>query len=116
MENSIKPLLQAPLWQMTGEQFLTLTQFALSSLPKEGISLGVASGNEKAVGVHALAQKLGCSESMIYTLIRERILDEAIISRIGKRFVFDVERARILADTHQRNKRLANQEVSPVVL
>ena len=110
MENNIKPLLHAPLWQMTGEQFLTLTQFAISSLPKEGIPPTMASGSEKAVGVRALAQKLGCSESMIYTLMRERIMDEAIISRIGKRFVFDVERARILADTHQRNKRLANQE------
>ena len=47
---------------------------------------------------------------MVYTLMRDHVLDDAIISRIGKRFVFDVERARILADTHQRNKRLANQE------
>lgn len=108
MESNIKPLLQAPLWQMTGEQFLSLTQFAFSSIPKEGFP--AESTNEKAIGVHALAQKLGCSDSMVYTLMRDHVLDEAIISRIGKRFVFDVERARILADTHQRNKRLANQE------
>ena len=63
---------------------------------------------QKALGVHALAVELGCSDSTIYALMRAPreedgssegggILKPAIISRIGRRIVFDVEKARELA-------------------
>ena len=55
----IESLLDKPVWQMTGKEYLELTQYALK-----------ASGG---------------------------LLRDAIVSRIGRRIVFDVERARELA-------------------
>lgn len=112
MESNITSLLNAPLWQMTGEQFLVLTQFALSSssngtlggTPETGIA------REKAVGARQLAQLLGCSESMVYALMHDHVLDGAIVSRIGKKVVFDVETARHLADDYQKAKRQSRIE------
>ena len=63
---------------------------------------------QKAMGVHALAVELGCSDSTVYSLMRTareedgssegwRHSSYAIVSRIGRRIVFDVERARELA-------------------
>ena len=95
---------------MTGEQFLALTQFALSSLPPNGTGALSEGHQEKAVGVRALAQKLGCSESMIYSLMHVHVLDGAVISRIGKKFVFDVGTARRLADEYQTTKRQSRIE------
>jgi len=110
----IEDLLVKPVWQMTGEEYLELTQYALKS----------AGGNEtvaermgqKAMGVHALAVELGCSDSTVYSLMRTArqedgssdgggLLRDAIVSRIGRRIVFDVEKARTLADEYQRTSR-----------
>ena len=105
----IESLLDKPVWQMTGEEYIGLTQYALATA-------GGVSGNtttaerrgQKAMGVHALAVELGCSDSTVYSLMRTAreeddssdgggLLREAIVSRIGRRIVFDVERARELA-------------------
>lgn len=112
MESNITSLLNAPLWQMTGEQFLALTHFALSSSPSGGSGAAQEAGTarEKAVGARSLAQLLGCSESMIYALMHEHVLDGAIVSRIGKKVVFDVETARRLADDYQKAKRQSRIE------
>ena len=105
----IESLLDKPVWQMTGEEYIGLTQYAIAA------ACGV-SGNttmserrgQKAMGVHALAVELGCSDSTVYSLMRTTreedgssdgggLLRDAIVSRIGRRIVFDVERARELA-------------------
>ena len=110
MDNTISQLLSRPLWQMTGEEYCQLTQYALSLSPKAGPSS--APMGQKALGVHALAVELGCSDSTIYALMRATreedgsaegggILKPAIVSRIGRRIVFDVDTARRLADGYQ---------------
>ena len=106
----IEGLLQKPLWQKTGEEYCQLTHYALSLSPNTGSS--PAPPGQKALGVHALAVELGCSDSTVYALMRTPreedgssegggILRPAVVSRIGRRIVFDVETARRLADDYQ---------------
>ena len=66
--NLIEGLLQKPLWQMTGEEYCQLTHYALSLSPNTGSS--PAPPGQKALGVHALAVELGCSDSTVYALMR----------------------------------------------
>lgn len=114
MDNTISQLLSRPLWQMTGEEYCQLTQYALSLSPNAGTS--PAPMGQKALGVHALAVELGCSDSTIYALMRTPreedessegggILKPAIVSRIGRRIVFDVDTARRLADGYQASRK-----------
>ncbi len=113
-EININGLLEKPLWQMTGEEYCQLTQYALS------ISTGKGSApsptGQKALGVHALAVELGCSDSTVYALMRTPreedgssegggILRPAVVSRIGRRIVFDVDTARRLADDYQSSRK-----------
>ena len=95
-EININGLLEKPLWQMTGEEYCQLTHYALSLSPNTGSS--PAPPGQKALGVHALAVELGCSDSTIYALMRTPreedgssegggVLKDAIVSRIGRRIV-----------------------------
>ena len=113
--NLIEGLLQKPLWQMTGEEYCLLTHYALSLSPNTGSSSPAPPG-QKALGVHALAVELGCSDSTIYALMRTPreedgssegggILRPAVVSRIGRRIVFDVDTARKLADDYQSSRK-----------
>ena len=114
MDNTITQLLSRPLWQMTGEEYCQLTQYAMSLSPSTGTN--TAPAGQKALGVHALAVELGCSDSTIYALMRATreedgssegggILKPAIVSRIGRRIVFDVDTARRLADGYQSSRK-----------
>ena len=90
-------LLNKPIWQMTGAELLTL----LSATNK---GVGTSSKEVTRVtctGVHELAEHLKCCDSTIYMLKRNGILDDAIISRIGKKIVFDVNEAREAAAIFQ---------------
>ena len=111
---SIEGLLEKPVYMMTGEEYLELTHYALTNSPNAAAQ--PAQGGKKALGVHALALELGCSDSTIYALMRAPreedgsavgggVLREAIVSRIGRRIVFDVDKARKLADGYQSTKK-----------
>ena len=111
---SIEGLLEKPVYMMTGEEYLELTHYALSNSPNAANRPTQA--GQKALGVHALAVELGCSESTIYALMRAPreedgsnvgggVLREAIVSRIGRRIVFDVDKARKLADYYQSTRK-----------
>ena len=78
------------------------------SLRRQRKHNNVGKEGAKAMGVHALAVELGCSDSTVYSLMRTTreedgssdggvLLRDAIVSRIGRRIVFDVERVRELA-------------------
>ena len=112
-QTNIEGLLGKPLWQMTGEEYCQLTHYALSLSPNTGSS---SPPGQKALGVHALAVELGCSDSTVYSLMRTPreddgsaegggILQPAIVSRIGRRIVFDVDTARKLADDFQSTRK-----------
>ena len=106
-EKSTHYLLDKPLWQMTGEEFLQLNEMTRnnSSHSKED-----SAPKLYAHGINELASKLGCCQSTVYSLKKLGILDSAIVSQIGKRIVFDVNKARILADEYQKSQREARRE------
>ena len=117
MDTNVKQLLNTPVWQMTGEQQYRLIQYALGnggpnseSNPAIVTDTPIASRRTRIAGVHALAQYMECCDSMVYKLRREGVLDEAIISRIGKKIVFDGEIARRCANEFQEQQRLQRSD------
>ena len=100
----IKIMMSKPLWQLTCEEFCELTQYANAcSTTKSQPSVHIT-------GVRCLAEYLGCSESTVFMLRRNGVLNDAIISQVGKRIVFDGEKARTLAASFQNEQRLARKE------
>lgn len=66
---------------------------------------GVRTPKIVAKGISELAAELACSPSTIYSIKRTGALNDAIISQIGRKVVYDVERARYLANEYQKEKR-----------
>lgn len=95
-------LLSKPLWQLSGEEYVALHSFAAKTAAAED---GTTKTIARCTGVRELAQYLDCCESTIYFLKREKILDDAILSSIGKRTVFDGEKARELAQAYMQEHR-----------
>lgn len=95
-----KDLLSKFLCQMTGEEFLQLNELRASDH-----QTSMPTSHSYAQGVSDLAEKIGCCQSTIYALKKLGVLEDAIVSQIGRRIVFDVEKARILADDYQRTQR-----------
>lgn len=103
----INELLKKPLWQMTGEEFVTLHAYACSVNNNRNALRPAVS---RVTGVRALAESLACCESKIYELLREGALNDAVISRIGKKIVFDENKARELAAEYTMRKRLSRKQ------
>lgn len=109
MENSrtnVKDLLGKMLVQLSGEEFCALTRFAVEGATPLASPLPVA---KQAVGISLLADALGCSVSFLYSLKAKGVLNDAIISHIGKKVVFDVEKARNLAEQYQAEQRASRK-------
>lgn len=98
---NVKNLLDKPLWQMTGEEYVALHAYACA-INTEGRE---ASKVTRVKGVQAVAEYCACSASQIAKLLREGVLDSAILSRIGKSIVFDADKARNSANVYQEQKR-----------
>ena len=111
--NNINELMKLPIWQMTGEEQYRIIQYALGNGAPHGeanqtmipADMPFAPKRTRIAGVHALAQYMECCDSLVYKLRREGVLDEAIISRIGKKIVFDGEVARRCANEYQEQQR-----------
>ena len=88
-----------PIWQLTVNEFEDITRAIFAELLPHNHS-----PRQQAVGITLLAKELGCSTSFLYDLKKRRVLDEAIISHLGKKVVFDVERARELAVADQERR------------
>lgn len=108
MDTTVKQLLDTPVWQMTGEQQYRLIQYALgnggtynANNSAMDINTPYAPKRTRIAGVHELALYLECCDSLVHKLRREGVLDNAIISRIGKKIVFDGDLARRCADEYQ---------------
>lgn len=115
---NIQELLDRPIWQMTGREYCALTQYANGL--RDGQDARAEGRRALVNGVQALADGLGCSPSTIYGLMRTAreedgsaanggILKEAIVSRIGRRIVFDVELARELAESFSKGRRKCHE-------
>lgn len=91
---------------MSGEEYVVLHAYAVKKTTEES---GVVKTPIRCTGVRALAQYLNCCESTIYTLKREGVLDDSILSSIGKNTVFDGEKARELAQAYRQTKKANNE-------
>lgn len=99
---SIFDLLSKPLWQLTGEEYVQLHAYAVKiANDKNGVTKTVT----RCTGAQELARFLTCCESTVYSMKREGVLDEAILSSVGKSTVFDGEKARELAQAYMQEHR-----------
>ncbi len=101
-DNILSQLLTKPIWQMTGEEFLQLSELKRNEADATGES---AEHVQYAYGITELSQAIGCSQSTVYLLKKEGVLDEAIVSQVGRKIIFDVSKARLLADEYQKEQR-----------
>ena len=95
----IDVLMTRPIWQMSGREFLALMQYAV------GGDQSIPGSSKLCIGVRELAEHLGCCEATIYAYKKEGVLDDAIVSRIGKKIVFNGEKARTLVIAYQTEQR-----------
>lgn len=97
---NINEILKKSIIQMTGEEFCQLTRYANSG------NESPSSLREKhyAYGVQELADNLGCCPTTIYAIKKAGMLDGAIVSRLGKRIIFDVDKAQQLAQEYQASR------------
>ena len=96
-------LLGKMLVQMTGEELVAIFRMA-STVEKD--ETGTSTEATKYVyGIQDLAAYIGCCASTIYDLKKRGVLNEAIVSKVGKRIVFNAPLARQLADEYQQQRR-----------
>lgn len=100
----VEDLLGKMIVQLSCREFCALTRYAA-----EGLIPSTPVQPIQAVGIHALASALGCSVSCLYSMKAKGVLDDAIISHIGKKVVFDVEKSRKLASEYQTAIRAARK-------
>lgn len=93
-------LLQKPIWQMLGKEFIALLQDYIQDSEIEH-----QPEHKKVLGMKALSAELGCCEATLYNIAKKGVLDVAVVSRIGRRVVYDVDLARKVADEYQKEKR-----------
>lgn len=91
---TIEPLLTRRLIDLEGRDFLQLAMYAFSSVE----SHSAPAIPIQAIGITALAQALSCSVSQISTMRRDGVLDDCVISNVGRHIVFDVDKARAAAN------------------
>ncbi len=101
-------LLQKMLVQMTGEELVAIFRMAATEANDGN---GTSKEATKYVyGIQDLAAYIGCCASTIYDLKKRGVLNGAIVSKVGKRIVFNAPLARQLADEYQQQQREARQE------
>ena len=91
--------------QLSCEEFCALTQYAVEGLAAPVAGTVMPAKIHQVVGVTPLSTELGCSASFLYALKAKGVLDGAIISQIGKKAVFNVDKARELANQYQMEQR-----------
>ena len=107
MDNKdINGLLEKPLWQLTGSDYVALHAYACSV----NTAGPEASQVTRVMGVQAVAEYCACSPSQIAKLLREGVLDSAIFTRIGKSIVFDGDEARRCADEYLTQQRILRRK------
>ena len=102
---NIDDLLVRPIWQLTCEEYVALMRHVLS----EHGSTSDFSLPRQAIGMSALAKALGCSASLLYGIRHHVDFSDAVISRIGRKEVYDIEAVRALANEYTKREREARQ-------
>ena len=103
-EFNIEDLLGRPLWQLSCAEYLALMRYLLAEY---GSVTSESAPPRQAIGMTALAKALGCSTSLLYGIRHNVNFEEAVISRIGRKEVYDIEIARKIANDFMKREREA---------
>lgn len=99
---NISTLMDKMIVQLSAEEFCALARYTIEGVLSKA---SPSSPVKQVVGVTPLSSELGCSSSFIYALKAKGVLDGAIICHIGKKAVFNVDKARELANKFQAEQR-----------
>ena len=84
---------------------LTITVGEFQNIIREAICGRREDEGATAKGLGELAERLGCGRSKASELRRLGVLDGAVVSKVGRETVFDVEKARKLASKYGRKNK-----------
>ena len=101
----VSDLMQKPVCMMSGEELCILARYANSSPSSSG-----EDGQTSVIGIKDLAAFIGCSESTIYSIKKQGVLDPAIVAQVGRKIVFNAPLARDLANAFQQQQRDLRRE------
>lgn len=95
---NIANLLQKPLWQMTGEEFIYLSQNARQDhdAAQTAVTTIDASSSKYVYGLSGIASLFGCSIPTANRIKKSGRIDRAI-KQIGRKIIVDAELALELA-------------------
>lgn len=84
---------------------LAVTVGEFSSIIRELLHERTVCSDNTVCGLNELAGVLGCGRSKVSELKRIGVLDDAVVSDVGRQTVFDVEKARALVAIHKKNSK-----------
>lgn len=85
----IKDLKQKPLWQMTGEEFLTLQQSEATCSVQAPVIIDT-SQKKHVYGILGIAKLFGCSIPTANRIKKSGVINRAI-TQIGRKIIVDAE-------------------------
>lgn len=89
-------LLEKPIWQMTGEEFLSLLKNSKrdseKDLETQSNIIAPSSNNKYVYGIRGIANLLNCSISTANRIKKKGVIDKAIIQQ-GRTIIVDAEKA-----------------------
>lgn len=101
-EININDLLGRPLWQLNCQEYIALMRYLLTEY---GNSNPESAPPRQAIGMAQLAKALGCSTSLLYGIRHNVDFSDAVISRIGRKEVYDIEAVRTIANDYMKRAR-----------
>lgn len=101
-EININDILSRPLWQLSCHEYISLMRYLFTEY---GNSNPESTPPRQAIGMAQLAKALGCSTSLLYGIRHNVGFDNAVISRIGRKEVYDIEAVRVIANDYMKRAR-----------
>lgn len=102
---NISDLLQKPLWQMTGEEFMFLSKSTSQNNEDKNQDTPPQTSSKKYVyGIDGIAEIFGCSRPTASRIKKSGRINAAI-RQIGRKIVVDVELALSLAGQNKEARR-----------
>lgn len=99
---NINDLFGRPLYSLSCQEYLALMRYLLSEY---GSINAESAPPRQAIGMTALAKALGCSTSLLYGIRHNVDFGDAVISRIGRKEVYDIEAVRTIANDYMKRER-----------
>jgi hypothetical protein len=101
-------LLKKPIWQMTGEEFLSLSKFQKDNNTEKPPTTNTISDKKLVYGIRGIANLLDCSIATANRIKKSGIIDEAIYQH-NRKIVVDSEKALQLFRDFSNNSKMATE-------